>query len=133
MKKIIIIIAAVVVIGAVAVIYFTMGGDKEKPEVLVEYSPGDYFTTNVKDSATGRLLKTTIILVVNQEGLEEMLAKENTRIRDEIIFILRGLTEEDIMAEGTQDRLRNTIITSLNRRLGIDNFVEVLFNDFVMG
>ena len=132
MKKIgiIIVVIVLVVAGGAALYFFVFSGDKEKPEVRFEYSPGEYFTTNVNQSQ--HLLKATLVLVVNAEGLEEMLTKENARIRDTIIFILRSLTEEDIRAEGTQDALRDRIIEALNDRLGIDNFVEVLFNDFVM-
>ena len=134
MKKPIIIIIIVVIIvlaGGAAMYIFMFSGDREKPEVRVEYSPGEFFTTNVKEPST-RLLKATIILVVDAEGLEEMLTKENARIRDTIIFILRDLSEEQIRANNPQNELRKRIITELNERLGIDNFVEVLFNDFVM-
>jgi len=131
MKRIAIIIAIVVVVGVAAVLYFfVLSGDREKPEVREEYSPGEFFTTNVGGGST-RLLKAGVILVVNESGLDEKLTAENARIRDTIIFILRDLTEEEIRAQN-QDRLRDRIITELNERLGIDNFVEVLFNDFVM-
>jgi len=131
MKRIAIIIVIVVVIAVAAGLYFfVLSADKEKPEVREEYSPGEYFTTNVSGGST-RLLKASIILVVNESGLEEKLTLENARIRDTIIFILRDLSEDEIRAQN-QDRLRERIITELNERLGIDNFVEVLFNDFVM-
>ena len=131
MKKIIPIIAAVVVLGVGAALYFFVFREPgEKPEIRVEYSPGEFFTSNV--DGTPRLLKATLVLIVNEEGLEEMLTAENARIRDTIIFILRSLTEEEIRDTGTQEKLRNDIINALNRRLGIDNFVEVLFNDFVI-
>ena len=134
MKKIIIIVAAVAVVAGVALYIFVFSGEPaDKPEVRIEYSPGDFFTTNIiTNSNSVRLLKAGIILVVNAEGLEDMLEQKNARIRDTIIFILRDLTVEEILAEGTQEALRERIITSLNERLGIDNFVEVLFNDFVM-
>ena len=130
MKKLVIIIAAVVIIAGGALYFFMFSMNQEKPEVRVEYSPGDFFTTNVKNST--RLSKVGIILVVNEEKLEEQLASENARIRDTIIFILRDLTDEDFRAEGMQEELRERIIEALNERLGIDNFVEVLFNDFVI-
>ena len=131
MKRIAIIIVIVVIIGAAAAHYFlVLNGDREKPEVREEYSPGEFFTTNVS-GGSNRLLKAGVTLVVNKAGLEEKLTTENARIRDTIIFILRDLTEDEIRAQN-QDRLRDRIITELNERLGIDNFVEVLFNDFVM-
>ena len=133
MKKVIIIVAIVAIVAGVALYLFVFSADGETPEVRVEYSPGEFFTTNVQVTGnTPRLLKSAIVLVVNAEGLEDMLAKENARIRDTIIFILRNLTDEEIMAEGEQEGLRRRIITALNERLDIDNFVEVLFNDFVM-
>ena len=133
MKKIIPIIIVIVIIAAATLYFLVLRPEPVKKEVRIEYSPGEYFTTNVKSEGSAlRLLKATIILVVNDEGLEEMLADNNARIRDTIIFILRDLRAEDILAEGTQDGLRERIITALNERLGIDNFVEVLFNDFVM-
>jgi flagellar basal body-associated protein FliL len=130
MKKLLpmIIVAAVVVGGSLYFFVFRDQGDK--PPVRVEHSPGDFFTTNVNGAP--RLLKTGVVLVVDREGLEERLNNENGRIRDTIIFILRDLTEDEILAEGTQDELRERIMDELNARLGSDFVVEVLFNDFVM-
>ena len=132
MKKIlpIIIVIVVVAAGGAALYFFMFSGDSEKPEVRVEYSPGEFFTTNVAGST--RLFKVGIILIVNDKGLEEMLTAENARIRDTIIFTLRGLTEEEIRAPGWQEELREQLLEVLNEKLGIDNFVEVLFNDFVI-
>ena len=133
MKKVVLIIAIIVIAAGAALYLFVFSAGGEKPEVRVNYSPGDFFTTNVKVTGNAaRMLKTGVVLVVNEQGLEAMLEEENARIRDTIIFILRDLTEEEIRAEGNQDDLRERIINALNERLDIDNFVEVLFNDFVM-
>jgi len=130
MKKILIFLVAIAMIGSTALLS-ACGGSSEPKVVRVEYSPGDYFTTNV--SGSYHLLKVVPILVVNREGLEDTLKECNATIRDTIIFILRDLTEDDIMAPGNQDDLREKIVTALNERLGVDYFVEVIFNDFVMG
>ena len=133
MKKVLIVVVIVLILGGAGLYFFVLAGDSEKPEVRVEYSPGDFFTTNVKvDGGATRMLKAGIVLVVNEEGLESKLEQENARIRDTIIFILRALTVDEITAEGEQEELRTRIVDTLNERLGIDNFVEVLFNDFVM-
>ena len=129
MNKILIVIIALVIVAGAAVYFFVFANTADKPEVRVEYSPGEFFTTNVNGS--NRLLKTGIVLVVNETGLDEMLSAQNARIRDAIIFILRELTEDQIKETNVQDELRDKIISELNERLGIDNFVEVLFNDFV--
>ena len=136
MKKVLIIVIAVVVVAGAALYFFVFSGsDEEKPEVRVEYSPGEFFTTNVQvGGGTPRLLKAGIILVVNAEGMEEMLTNENARIRDTIIFILRNLTVDEINAPGEQEPLRQRIIDTLNERLELEEkkFVGVLFVDFVM-
>ena len=130
MKKLLpIIIAAAIVVGG-SLYIFVLRDQGEKPEVRIEYSPGEFFTTNV--NGVPRLLKTAIVLVVNREGIDDTLSKENARIRDTIIFILRDLTEPEILSLGTQDMLRERILVALNERLGMDIFTEVLFNDFVM-
>ena len=135
MKKVLIIVIAIVVVAGAALYFFVFSGsDEEKPEVRVEYSPGDFFTTNVQvGSGATRLLKAGVVLVVNAEGMEEMLTRENARIRDTIIFILRNLTVDEINAPGNQEPLRERIIDALNEELnlGVDKFVEVLFNEFV--
>lgn len=130
MKKILIFLVVIAMVGSTALLS-ACGGSSEPKIVRVEYSPGDYFTTNI--SGSYHLLKVVPILVVNREGLEDTLKAQNATIRDTIIFILRDLTEEDVMAPGNQDELREKIVASLNERLGVDYFVEVIFNDFVMG
>ena len=133
MNKIVIIIVVVVLLIAAAggLYFFVLRDESEKPELRVEYSPGDFFTTNV--SGSSRLLKSTIVLVVNSDKLDLMLEENNARIRDTIIFILRDLTEVEINDQSTWQReLRDRIVFELNERLGIDNFVDVLFNDYVM-
>ena len=130
-KSTIAIIVVILIIAGAALYFFMFSGETEKKEVRIEYSPGEFFTTNVSGGST-RLLKATVILVVDSEEIEATLDKENARIRDTIIFILRDLTEDQIRSQGTQDELRNRILSEVNERLGINNFIEVLFSDFVM-
>ena len=142
-SKIIMIVAIVVVAVGAVLFFFVLGGDEtEPPEIRVEYTPGEFFTTNISAvvAADGtrtpslRILKAAPVLVHNNDTLafDNFLRLNNATIRDTIIFILRDLTENDIRAPGRQEHLREAIITALNERLGIDNFVDVLFNDFVM-
>lgn len=131
-KKIVIIAAALaVVIAAGSAIYFFVLR-KSGPEVpqLYDYAIEDAFVTNVKDST--KLFKATVILVVNQDKLDELLDANQYVVRDTVLFILRDLTEEDIRSSDIQDRLRVTIPEALNRALQIDNVVSVYFSDFVM-
>jgi len=130
-KKIIVVIAVVVILAAGAGLYFfVLSDESEPPEVRIEIVPvGEVFTTNVKGSQ--RILRAGVVLVVDREGLEDLLAARNNAIRDTIIFTLRDLEEEEIR-EVSQDNLRRRLATALNNTLGIDNVVTILFNDFVM-
>ncbi len=140
MKKIsAIILAAVAVLaaGAAAYFFFSRGGSKEGAESSPEPTPElytyeikDSFITNIKDSAS--LFKTSIVLVVNKKDMAEYFDERLYTIRDTVLFMLRDLTEEDILSLDIQDRLRVKIPEELNRVLGIDNIVSVYFNDFVM-
>ena len=134
MKKIIIIIAAIVLVAAGASYFiFFAGGDEEGKAEEVEltsYSPGDYFVTNVKDSS--RLLKITVVLMLNTDKLTEELDANQYLIRDTIISIMRDLSEEDITSDNIQNWLRLQMADDLNSVLNIDNIVTVYFSDLVM-
>ena len=132
-KKILIIVGALIIVVVGVILFLTMQGGQEEPEVVInysEYSPGEFFVTNVKDSK--RLLKVAVVLVVNSDELQETLKAENSLIRDKIIFILRTLTEEDILSNETVPRLRQQILEELNASFETSGIVEVRFNDFVM-
>lgn len=122
----------IVVLAAGAAVYFFVWKDagKEGEPALYHYAIKNAFVTNVKESS--KLFKATVVLVVNEKGLDKLLDAEQYVIRDTILFILRGLTEEDIKSESVQDRLRVSIPQSLNDALQIENVVSVYFGDFVM-
>ena len=129
-----IIILALVIVAA-GVLYFVVfkGGDEEpaRPEDnYYSYVPGDYFITNVKDS--NRLLKVSIVLQLDSDKLEEKLKKEEYIIRDNILFYLRSLREEDILADDVEENLRVNLRPILNEALGFESIVNIYFNDFVM-
>jgi len=130
MKKIIIIIIAVVVVAAGVAAYFVFFNDREPPVIRVSYVPGDFFVTNIKDSKY--LLKTTIVLELNKEGMEEYLTEYNHIIRDIIVFTLREKTEEELRGNGIQDELRAEIVEKLKNEMDIDYIVTVYFNDYVL-
>ena len=130
MKKRVVSIALILVLCSSA-LFLLAGCSSEEKVVRVEYAPGAVFTTNVKNSYS--IFKTAVVLVLDKEGLEDMLDQNLTSIRDTIIFILRDLDEEAIQKPGRHDDLRERIMNDLNELLGIENIVEVRFNDFVMG
>ena len=130
MKKIIIIIIAVVVVAAGVGSYFLFFNNREPEPVSEFYVPGDFFVTNIKDSKY--LLKTTIVLELNKEGMEPYLTEYNHVIRDIIVFTLREKTEEELRSSGIQETLRKEIVDKLNSEMEIDYIVDVYFNDYVL-
>ena len=141
MKKIIIIAAiAVVVIGGGLGAYFIFFANKATdpnaeptetpPPPTYTYALDNYFVTNVKDS--NLLFKTTIVLVTTDAEMEDFLTENQYIIRDTIIFRLRELTEEDIMTNDIQEKLRGELPQILNKALNIETIVTVYFSDFVM-
>ena len=128
MKKLVIIIV-VAVVAAGAVLYFFVLKGEPKP-VYDQYSPGDYFVTNVKDSY--RLLKTSVVLELDSKRMNNELKEKNKLIRDTIIFILRDMDEQEIKSAEAQDILRIEIRKALNKKLETEHIIGVLFNDFVM-
>lgn len=128
-KTLIIIIAAVVVASGVAA-YFIFFSNSEPKEIRTYYVPGDFFVTNIKDSKY--LLKTTIVLELNQEGMEEYLTENNHIIRDIIVFTLREKTEDELRRTGIEDTLRTEIVEKIKEEMEIDYIVTLYFNDFVL-
>ncbi len=132
-KKILIIIIAVVLVAVIGVgVYFLFlrGDDGPPPEVTAYYPQADSFITNVNES--NKLLKTTLVLVANTEDLQPVIDANQFVIRNEILFILRSLTEADVKNTEVEEQLGATIVQRLNEVLEIDSIKSVLFTDFVM-
>lgn len=128
-KKIIIIaVAAVVVLGGVALFLFM---PKPEPEpVIFNYVPGEFFVTNVKDSS--RLLKTTIVLELSRDDVQEYLTENNHIIRDIIVFTLREKTEDELRSQDIDETLRKEIVQRLSTQMNIDYINTIYFNDYVI-
>lgn len=132
-KKILIIIIAVLLLAVIGIgVYFLFlrGDDAPPPEVVAYYPQSESFITNVNES--NKLLKTTIVLVANKEELQPVLDANQFVIRNEILFILRSLTEADVKNTEVETLLGENIVQRLNEVLEIDNITGVLFTDFVM-
>ncbi len=132
-KKLIIIILAVVIIAAACLYFFVL---KKAPEKEYStYSPGDYFVTNIKDSAS--LVKTTIVLEIytypgDLEKTTEYLTENNPVIRDIIVFTLRSKTEAELRSQDIDKTLRQEIVQRINEQMGINYITTVYFNDYVI-
>jgi len=121
------IILVVVTMLILSVLFTGCSSDKV---VITSYVPGDYFVTNIKDSA--RLLKTNVVLELTTDKAEEFLVANNHIIRDVIIFTLREHTEEELRSSGIEDILGVEIVTNLESALEIEYIQRVYFDDFVV-
>lgn len=126
MKKILLVVIAVIAVGTLIV---SCGKKEGEGEVLYNYAIKDAFIANVKESQ--KLVKVSLILVMNKDIAKD-LEESVYIIRDTVLIILRGLTDDDISSPDIMDRLRNDIPAELNKALEIDNIVSVYFSDFVM-
>ncbi len=126
-KKIIIIVVLILGAAAAGVWYFTK--PPEAPKTIF-YSPGDSFVTNIKDSKS--MLKTTIVLALNQEGMEEHLKENNDVIRDVIVFTLRKKTEEELRSPNIENELREEIVTNLKKTLDAKYITSIYFNEYIV-
>lgn len=132
MKKtlIIIIIACLVLAGGGFLALKLLAGPRETILRPMTYDPGDYFITDVKDSNS--LLKTDIMIYVEDDRLQEDLLANNHIIRNDIIFILRNMTAEELKAAGIEETLSRAITDRLNSEFETDSFSRVYFNEFVI-
>lgn len=127
-KKILLIGILLLAVIAAGVYYFL---PKEVKVVRKEYSPGEYFVTNVKD--TNRLLKATVVLVLdtdNKKVLEEV-SDRNTEIRDTITTILRS-QELETLQDTDLTVIKTQMIFVLNGLLESDHIVGILFSDWAI-
>lgn len=132
MKKktmIIIAVALVLVIAIVAGALFMMmnKGDEEK---LYFHVPGEYFVTNIKDS--NNLLKVTVTLALTTDKEEETLTANNAIIRNDIVFIMRAKTKEELRSPDIEEVLSAEICQKLSEDLKLDIFKRVYFSDLVI-
>ncbi len=131
-KKVLIVLVAVVLIAAVAVILFVFVlGDSEPKIVRTEYAPGEYFVVNVKDTNPQRYLKTTLVLVLNTDKLEDFLEENTSLIRDTINKVLRNM-DESVFYETDMLQIKTEICAALNEILEIDNITDILVRDIVV-
>lgn len=101
-----------------------------EPILLFSYDIEDAFVTNMKSS--NRFVRASISLVINKEEDLAVLEKNIFIIRDRIIGILRGTTEEEYLDNSSQENLRQKIKVELSSCLTIESLVEIYFTELVV-
>jgi len=128
-KKILSIILLVIIGSAGSILgflYFTA----PKPIVPFVHDPGDYFVTDIRGGKS--LLKTDIIIQMRDNRVQAEITARNHQIRNDIIFILRGKTEEELKAPGIEAALNQEIIAKLGADFDSQDFLQIYFNEFVI-
>lgn len=95
----------------------------------ISYEPGDDFITNLSNSK--KLLKTSIVIEVNNKKEIAYMTKNNYKVRDIIVDVLSQVTEEEVLKADIRNELKKEIHEELKTRLGLNGIVDVYFNDFV--
>lgn len=131
MKKILIIIILIILLAVGGFVAYKIISAPRVIELKpFTYDPGDYFVTDVKGG--GALLKTDIMIDVSDDRLAAELTAENYKIRNDIIFILRSMSAEELRADGIENTLSEVITTKLNAEFETESFTKVYFNEFVV-
>ena len=153
-KALIIIIIAAILVGGGITLFVLMSGDKKDEDtsaVVLSYSPGEYFVTNLSkgnDGVTSLIRLTMQLEIDNEEYLTALIAREaemQPRIRDAVVFILRNMTAADISAgdKDNQAAMRKKIVDAVNDSMRDqialageaepqDHFIGVVISDFVI-
>ncbi|NLT57783.1 MAG: flagellar basal body-associated FliL family protein [Clostridiales bacterium] len=131
-KQTTLVILVVLLLCAAAGAYWFYS-NREVPETFFDYSPGDYFVTNVKDSK--RLFKVSVVLRLTTDDdkvIAEVFTRNNALIRDIIIFTLREMNEGALVDINMHNLVREQLRLKIGEALGTDLIGKVLFNDYVM-
>lgn len=111
------------------VFLFTLSGCGDEKIVYTEYSPGEAFVTNPKDST--RFIKVSVVLVLDTDKLTDTLEENKGMIRSTIVSIFRN-EEEETLRQVDLSPIRKKIMAELNEKLEIDNIIDILFSDYVI-
>ena len=128
-KNILLIIVGVVVIGLAIGAYFMFFNKPPKGLEAYYYTPGDYFVTNVSDSEV--LLKVMVVLGSNEDQTV-FFEKHQLLIRNEILFQLRSMTEEEFKDPNLEVKFSDIITEKLNTALGVDYITRIYITDLVL-
>lgn len=98
------------------------------PKTGTPYNPGD-FIVNIGNN---KYLKASFVVEVKNKKDLDFMSKNNHRVRDGILEILRSLTEKDIRSEDIQNELKKEITECLKKNLAVKSIIDVYFTEFVI-
>lgn len=122
-----------IILGVICCALLAFGGYKyyaysqEKP---YSYYPDKDFITDI--SCSGKHVKVDIVIEFENCKYKKFLEKNNFKIRDMILFIIRNKDEEVMKSKDIKQILTKEIIEALKNDFGIDSAKMVYFNEFVV-
>jgi len=96
----------------------------------VVYCPAPSIITNIKNSS--RYLKIKVSLEIKNEKLKEHFAKNEFKIKDIIINVLRNKTESELISPDSQESLKVNIKEALGAKMDINDLIDIYIDDFVI-
>lgn len=140
MKRIFIyLFAAVVLLGAAATVYLYISSRQapaedakapQRPARTHAYDPGGVFITNLQESR--RFFKVALVLEMETQNQAQELERERHRVRDSILQVLSGYSEEEIRSPDSRSRVRDDLRQMLTQDMGFEGLLDIYFQEFVI-
>ncbi len=142
-KLIVIIVVVLNVVGIAGAAFFLMGGKSEKgaeedpaaafqkgnePGPLIDLQP---FVVNIDSPAGTGYLKVGVTLELPNQQTVEHFEKVRMLARNEVLMHLSSLATEDTKTKENKVELQNKLRDAINKRLGREFVITVLFTEFV--
>lgn len=94
------------------------------------YYPGCDFITDI--SSSDKLVKVNLIIEFGNSKHKKFMEKNNHKIKDLILFIIRNKDLETMKSNDIKQILTKDIIDALEKDFGIDTAEMIYFNEFVV-
>ena len=132
-KTLIIVVVAVLVLAIVGgvVAFMLLGNNNDTKDTVYIYDvPGEAIVTNMQGS--NGFVKASVSLGLTTDKKNPDLEAETAKIRDTVIFCLRGKTKEDYADPDIKNTLSDEICQELTEKTGLDIYKQVYFSDLVV-
>lgn len=114
------------------IFFFASNNEAENKESEKEYFiyKIDELYTNIKDSRN--ILKVNITVEYNNENLLEVLDKNNAKITNNILELLRNKTIDDLSGKTGQQTTRNDILSMIKGIVNSEEVSNIYFTEFII-
>lgn len=107
-------------------------GGKEEPLAVGVMLPLEPFIVNLAGSEGKRFLKVSITLELSSTGLRTEINENIQKVTDSILILLSSKTFEDVYSIQGKFKLKDEIVTRVNRFLLLGHIKDAYFTEFVI-